>query len=108
MNKHLDVGFDWGHGKTVEEKWERFDQVDLRQATFPEGSAWRPIGKYLESTTTLRKDSVRVPNTLEPGNYVLGWRWDGADISQVDYILYFMIRNMFYFSIHRFGCPALQ
>merc|ERR1712012_730342 len=30
MNKHLDVGFDWGHGKTVEEKWERLDQVDLR------------------------------------------------------------------------------
>jgi len=83
MNKHLDIGFDWGHGKTVEEKWERFDQVDLRQGTFPEGSAWRPIGKYLESTTTLRKDSVKVPNTLEPGNYVLGWRWDGADISQV-------------------------
>ena len=108
MNKHLDVGFDWGHGKTVEEKWERLDQVDLRHGTFPEGSAWRPIGKYLESTTTLRKDSVKVPWDLEPGNYVLGWRWDGADISQVDYFLYFMISNMFYFSIHRFGCPALQ
>ena len=67
----------------MEEKWEKFEQVDLREGTFPEGSAWRPVGKFVKSVTTLRKDSVQVPDNLEPGNYVLGWRWDAADISQV-------------------------
>ena len=51
--------------------------------THPEGSAWRPVGKYVKSSTTLRKDAVRVPGHLQPGDYVLGWRWDGEDISQV-------------------------
>ena len=84
LNKHTDGGFDWGHGEEVEEKWEKFEQIDLSEGTFPEGSVWRPVGKFVQSATTLRKDSVRVPDNLEPGNYVLGWRWDAANISQVN------------------------
>merc|ERR1712172_207752 len=63
--------------------WEKFDQTDLSEGTFPEGSVWRPIGKYLKSKLTMRKDSVVVPSTLTPGDYVMGWRWDGSGGNQV-------------------------
>merc|ERR1712088_378275 len=63
--------------------WEKFEQTDLSEGTYPEGSVWRPVGKYLKSALTLRKDSVVVPSTLAPGDYVLGWRWDGSGGSQV-------------------------
>merc|ERR1719222_1660818 len=32
---------------------------------------------------TMRKDSVVVPASLKPGNYVLGWRWDSSGGNQV-------------------------
>jgi hypothetical protein len=63
--------------------WEKFEQTDLRKGTFPEGSAWRPVGKYLKSKLTMRKDSVVVPASLKPGKYVLGWRWDSSGGNQV-------------------------
>merc|ERR1719220_2420044 len=64
--------------------WEKFEQNDLREGTFPEGSAWRPVGKYLKSKLmTMRKDSVVVPASLKPGKYVLGWRWDSSGGNQV-------------------------
>merc|ERR1711920_503526 len=66
-----------------EGEWERFDQTDLSEGTYPEGSVWRPVGKYLKGKPTLRKDSVVVPSTLAPGDYVLGWRWDGSGGNQV-------------------------
>ena len=72
--------------------------------THPEGSAWRPVGKYVKSSTTLRKDAVRVPGHLQPGDYVLGWRWDGEDISQVG-LLSSDVGILICF-IARFGCPA--
>ena len=69
--------------KKGEGKWEKFEQTDLKEGTFPKGSTWRPVGKYVKSATTLRKDSVVVPKDLKPGNYVLGWRWDGSGGNQV-------------------------
>merc|ERR1719209_466278 len=63
--------------------WERFEQTDLREGTYPEGSVWRPVGKYLKSKLTMRKDSVVVPASLKPGKYVLGWRWDSSGGNQV-------------------------
>merc|ERR1712088_1027881 len=51
--------------------------------SYPEGSVWRPMGMYLQSKLTMRKDSVVVPSTLAPGDYVLGWRWDGSGGNQV-------------------------
>merc|ERR1712038_838966 len=54
-----------------------------KEGTFPKGSTWRSVGKYVKSATTLRKDSVVVPADLKPGNYVLGWRWDGSGGNQV-------------------------
>merc|ERR1711990_1365970 len=64
-------------------EWEKFEQTDLSEGTYPEGSVWRPVGKHLKSAKTLRKDSVVVPSTLAPGDYVLGWRWDGSGGNQV-------------------------
>merc|ERR1712018_990934 len=64
-------------------EWAKFEQIDLSEGTYPEGSIWRPVGKYLKSPLTLRKDSVVVPSTLAPGDYVLGWRWDGSGGNQV-------------------------
>ena len=70
-------------------KWEKFEQTDLSEGTYPEGSVWRPVGRKLKSSTTLRKDSVVVPSTLAPGDYVLGWRWDGAGGNQVNRLFTF-------------------
>merc|ERR1712036_144219 len=72
-----------GMNKNGKGKWEKFEQTDLSEGTYPEGSVWRPVGRKPKSSTTLRKDSVVVPSTLAPGDYVLGWRWDGAGGNQV-------------------------
>ena len=29
----------------LEDGWERFEQNDLREGTYPKGSVWRPVGK---------------------------------------------------------------
>ena len=84
INHETNGEFQWGDGDfTGEGEWEPLEQEDLRLGTHPEGSAWRPVGRYVRSSTTLRKDAVRVPSHLEPGDYVLGWRWDSEDVSQV-------------------------
>merc|ERR1711971_60917 len=72
-----------GMDENGEGSWEKFEQNDLREGTYPAGSVWRPVGKYLKTAATLRKDSVVVPATLLPGDYVLGWRWDSANGNQV-------------------------
>lgn len=64
--------------------FEKFEQIDLREGTFPVGSVWRPIGKIIRWTWyVLRKDSVRVPAHLPEGDYVLSLRWDVAFGKQV-------------------------
>merc|ERR1712227_1062243 len=67
----------------LEDGWERFEQNDLREGTYPKGSVWRPVGKIVAGDGALRKDVVIVPSTLPPGDYVLGWRWDCAGGNQV-------------------------
>merc|ERR1711978_60260 len=57
-----------GMNKNGKGKWEKFEQTDLSEGTYPEGSVWRPVGRKLKSSTTLRKDSVVVPSTLAPGD----------------------------------------
>merc|ERR1719268_662329 len=69
------------NGKS-ENGWEKFDQVDLREGTYPEGSVWRPVGRYAYPLA-LRKDSVIIPANLKRGEYVLGFRWDGSGGNQV-------------------------
>merc|ERR1712088_286270 len=69
------------NGKS-EKGWEQFDQVDLREGTYPEGSVWRPVGRYAYPLA-LRMDSVIIPANLKRGEYVLGFRWDGSGGNQV-------------------------
>merc|ERR1712045_370534 len=64
-------------------EWEKFEQTDLSEGTYPEGSVWRPVGKKVKSNLTLRKDSVVVPSTLPPGDYVLSLRWDTSGGNQI-------------------------
>ena len=68
----------------LDEEWEMFEQNDLREGTYPEGSIWRPVGKHFGGLGAMRKDFVLVPATLSPGDYVLGWRWDSAGGNQVE------------------------
>ena len=85
--------------------FEKFDQTDLREGTYPVGSVWRPIGKVIRGTwyilrsdvnlipsselrcSFIRKDSVRVPAHLPEGDYVLSLRWDVAFGKQVIILL---------------------
>ena len=69
-------GKDW---KESEEK------SDLTVNTYPEGSAWRYAGPidYDNWNERFYKDLVKVPEDLEPGQYVLSWRWDAASAPQV-------------------------
>ena len=69
------------NGKS-EKGWEKFDQVDLREGTYPEGSVWRPVGRY-GYPLALRMDSVIVPANLKRGEYVLSFRWDTSGGNQV-------------------------
>ena len=84
-------------------EWEKFEQTDLSEGTYPEGSVWRPVGKKVKSSLTLRKDSVVVPSTLAPGDYVLGFRWDGSGGNQVN-----IINKNIHFIFPRSGCLVLQ
>ena len=61
----------------TDEAWVKFDQRDLKEGTYPEGSVWRPVG--VSGYHALRRDKVIVPSNLTPGDYVLGWRWDVAE-----------------------------
>ena len=67
------------------EAWEKIEQRDLKEGTYPKGSVWRPVGVKRGKIPLLRRDSVVVPDNLEPGHYVLGWRWDGAYGNQVGF-----------------------
>ena len=81
----------------LEKDWESFEQNDLREGTFPEGSVWRPVGKVVMvmmmvimldgddggdddgadnndhgplkiMEDAMRKDLVLVPTSLLPGD----------------------------------------
>ena len=91
--------------KTGEEflgQWERFDQVDRTDGTYPEGSAWRPVGVYEKGAGwgAFRKDQVTVPTDLPEGQYVLSLRWDSSGGNQV---MLSCFSSLFYF---RCGTPA--
>ena len=36
----------------LEDGWERFEQNDLREGTYPKGSVWRPVGKVTMTMMT--------------------------------------------------------
>ena len=64
------------------DEWEWMEKTDLTVGTYPEGSAWRYEEPYFDDPRIF-KDHVVVPEDLEPGEYVLGWRWDAMSGAQV-------------------------
>ena len=93
--------------------FEKFEQTDLREGTYPVGSVWRPIGKIIRWTwyilrsdvnlipssklpwSFIRKDSVRVPAHLPEGDYVLSLRWDVAFGKQVIFLVELIVFREF-------------
>jgi hypothetical protein len=60
--------------------WTTYKQKDVSVGTYPEGSAWRPVGPHYENPGLVRMDWVRVPADLQVGEYVLSFRWDSMDM----------------------------
>jgi len=65
-----------------DDEWQVEEKTDITVGTYPEGSAWRYEDPY-KGHPLIFKDHVVIPEDLEPGEYVLGWRWDAASGSQV-------------------------
>ena len=40
--------------------FEKFEQIDLREGTFPVGSVWRPIGKIIRWTWYVLRSDVNL------------------------------------------------
>jgi len=62
------------------DEWQWEDKTDVTEGTHPEGSAWRKQTWDFDWENTwgdrIFKDFVRIPCDIEPGQYVMSWRWD--------------------------------
>ena len=68
------------------EGWEAVDSVTTTEGTTPEGSEWASLvmlGQYQDGDMWAVKNLVEVPESLEPGEYVLSFRWDCQKTPQV-------------------------
>jgi len=69
-----------------DEEWEAVDLVTTREGTTPKGSEWASMNILPRRKSGDRwaiKDLVEVPESLEPGEYVLSFRWDCQKTPQV-------------------------
>jgi len=69
-----------------EDGWLPIPLVTTTHGTTPEGSEWAKIDlphKPEKDDAWAFKDLVEVPESLEPGHYVLSFRWDCQDTPQV-------------------------
>jgi len=70
------------------DNWETHEAVKTNVGTNPEGSEWMMVtlpqtNGSGESVEWAIKDLVEVPESLEPGRYVLSFRWDCQQSPQV-------------------------
>ena len=72
------------------DSWTRQRAARTREGTTPSGSQWAkidlpspPANKNTPKATWAFKDYVEVPASLEPGRYVLSFRWDAQNSPQV-------------------------
>jgi len=65
--------------------WQAQDLITTTIGTTPEGSEWAKIDlpKVKDDDDWAIKNLVRVPKSLEPGEYVLSFRWDCQQTPQV-------------------------
>merc|ERR1712210_440668 len=72
----------WSFGSSALE----IEFPEARTTKWSRGSAWRKefeLEKWTFNGPLIFKDHVVVPEDLEPGQYVLGWRWDAVSGAQV-------------------------
>ena len=68
------------------DKWRTVAADRTTTQTWPRGSQWTKVAepnKVLGEPAKVRKDLVRVPRHLQPGEYVLSFRWDCEKTAQV-------------------------
>merc|ERR1719357_466170 len=69
------------------DNWETHEAVKTNVGTNPEGSEWMMVTldqkNGMKGTEWAIKDLVEVPESLEPGRYVLSFRWDCQQSPQV-------------------------
>ena len=66
--------------------WLPIDLVTTKIGTTPKGSEWAKVNlpkKTDKHDSWAFKDLVEVPESLEPGEYVLSFRWDSQQTPQV-------------------------
>ena len=69
-----------------EDEWEEKQILTTTEGTTPAGSEWASLailGKHKTGDRWAIKDLVEVPEDLEPGEYVLSFRWDCQKTPQV-------------------------
>jgi len=75
----------WGE-KFSQDGWKEYELVTTREGTTPEGSEWASLvilPKNRDDDSWAIKDLVEVPESLEPGEYVLSFRWDCQRTPQI-------------------------
>ena len=79
------IDMDARRGEMTENTWEARQLVTTTEGTTPEGSMWAKltIGRPKKGRYFAFKDLVEVPEDLEPGEYVLSFRWDSLHTPQV-------------------------
>ena len=68
------------------DKWQAINAVRTKDGTYPPGSEWAKIELPIEPKGDSKwafKDLVLVPENIEPGDYILSFRWDCQKSSQV-------------------------
>ena len=66
--------------------WIPIELKTTRSGTTPEGSEWAKVNLPMKGSSHdswAFKDLVEVPETLDPGHYVLSFRWDCQQSPQV-------------------------
>ena len=74
------------HDSGTADKWRTVVAERTTENTWPEGSEWTKVAepnRRMGMASRVRKDLVRVPRNLSPGRYVLSFRWDCENTSQV-------------------------
>lgn len=69
-----------------EDGWIPMELKTTKTGTTPSGSEWAKVNLPKDLSTDdmwLFKDLVEVPKTLEPGDYVLSFRWDCLESPQI-------------------------